>query len=442
MVRNLAHIANQAFNRPIALEPGYARVFYSVLASEMGIGRLIDGSTGEVLDAKAMAQEASMYRANNGSKEGEDRQRYYQLINGVAVLPVSGSLVHKYGSIRPYSGMTGYDGIIARLSYAIRDPEVRGVLMDFDTPGGQVAGCFDAADMISRFGSEKPVWSLGYDMHCSAGEALSSACSRRLITQTGVAGSVGVVMMHANLEELMKNRGAEITLIHSGAHKVDGNPYEKLPDNVRSKLQSEIDTARQSFAEKVAVNIGMDVKAVLDTEAATYTGQEAVDIGFADEVVNGCDAVGLMIEHLDALSSKIVDMGATMTKETNQPEAQAAPKVAQASNENTQPQIDGTAVATAERERVLGILGCDQAQGRQKMAHKLASMPSMSVDDAKELLASAATETSNDSAQNAIAAISAEHGEPLDASASLNKDIDSDEEQCAALVSAFGKPRG
>ncbi|MBF4406305.1 hypothetical protein EAY15_24370, partial [Vibrio anguillarum] len=105
--------------------------------------------------------------------------------------------------------------------------------------------------------------------HCSAGQALSSACSRRLITQTGVAGSVGVVMMHANMEELMKNRGAEITLIHSGAHKVDGNPYEKLPDDVRANLQSELDNTRQLFAQKVATNIGMDVQKVLDTEAAT-----------------------------------------------------------------------------------------------------------------------------------------------------------------------------
>ncbi|MBF4307313.1 S49 family peptidase, partial [Vibrio anguillarum] len=63
MVRNLAHIANLAFNRPVALEPGYARVFYSVLASEMGIGRLIDGSTGEVLDAQRMEQEAASYRS-------------------------------------------------------------------------------------------------------------------------------------------------------------------------------------------------------------------------------------------------------------------------------------------------------------------------------------------------------------------------------------------
>ncbi|MBF4236857.1 S49 family peptidase, partial [Vibrio anguillarum] len=232
----------------------------------------------------------------------------------------------------------------------------------------QVAGCFDATDIIARFRNEKPIWSLGYDMHCSAGQALSSACSRRLITQTGVAGSVGVVMMHANMEELMKNRGAEITLIHSGAHKVDGNPYEKLPDDVRANLQSELDNTRQLFAQKVATNIGMDVQKVLDTEAATYTGQEAVDIGFADELVNGSDAVGLMIEHLNTQGSTIVDMGATMTKETKQPEASAAPNAAENNQQPTASPVDATTVASQERTRVMGIIGCEEAKGREEMA--------------------------------------------------------------------------
>ncbi|MFO6427064.1 hypothetical protein ACLBOM_21335 [Escherichia coli] len=39
----------------------------------------------------------------------------YQVKNGIAILPVSGTLVHKMGTLRPYSGMTGYDGLTAPL---------------------------------------------------------------------------------------------------------------------------------------------------------------------------------------------------------------------------------------------------------------------------------------------------------------------------------------
>ncbi|MCL1124152.1 hypothetical protein [Shewanella surugensis] len=185
MARNLAHIANVAFNRPIALEPGYARVFYSVLASEIGIGRLIDGMTGEVLDSQGMIQLADSYSYEDQVTIDDNRDRYYKSVGGIAIIPVDGTLVHKFGYLQPRSGMTGYDGLISRIQFAIKDPSIKGILVDFDTPGGQVSGCFDAMDMIARLRSEKPIWSLGCDMHCSAGQALSSACSRRLITQTG-----------------------------------------------------------------------------------------------------------------------------------------------------------------------------------------------------------------------------------------------------------------
>lgn len=448
MRRNLTHIANLAFNRPVALEPGYARVFYSVLAGEMGIGRLIDGATGEVLNTEDMAQSAASYRDNKSASVSDDRRRYYKLVDGVAIVPVSGTLAHKYGSIQPYSGMTGYDGIVARVNFAMNDPDVRGVMLDFDSPGGQVAGCFDAADIIARCSKDKPIWSLGYDMHCSAAQALSSACSRRLITQTGVAGSVGVVMAHTNIEQLLKKNGTEITLIHSGAHKVDGNPYQALPEDVKTRFQAEIDQTRQMFAQKVADNIGMSLQAVLDTEAATYTGQDAVDVGFADEVVNGADAVGLMIEHLNAQGKTIVNMGATMTVEKATPKASAAPAAesadttasqASAAPEAQSAPVDATAVANAERERVMGILNCEEATGRQAMAAKLANMPSMSVADAQELLAAAPKADSSAAANEALSALQQAHGESLetgDASAETD-----DDKQVSALLASVGKTR-
>lgn len=444
MRRNLTHIANLAFNRPVALEPGYARVFYSVLAGEMGVGRLIDGTTGEVFNADDMAQSAASYRDNKTASVADDRDRYYTLVDGVAIVPVSGTLAHKYGAIRPYSGMTGYDGIVARVNFAMNDPDVRGIMLDFDSPGGQVAGCFDAADIIARCRDNKPIWSLGYDMHCSAAQALSSACSRRLITQTGVAGSVGVVMAHTNIEQLLKKNGTEITLIHSGAHKVDGNPYQALPEDVKTRFQAEIDQTRQMFAQKVADNIGMSLQAVLDTEAATYTGQDAVDIGFADEVVNGADAVGLMIEHLNAQGKTIMHMGTTMKVDsgiTTVAAAQAdttAPQAAIALEELSAP-VDATAVANSERKRVIGILQCEEAAGREDMASKLANMPNMSVADAKVLLASAPKADSVAAANEALSALQRAHGESLETGdASTETD---DDKQVSALLASVGKTR-
>ncbi|SQI88887.1 serine peptidase [Klebsiella oxytoca] len=100
-----------------------------------------------------------------GNEEAGPRPaRSYQVMNGIAVLPVAGTLVNKTRSLQPYSGMTGYNGVIARLQQAISDPDVDGVLLDMDTPGGMVAGAFDCADIIARARDIKPVWALANDM--------------------------------------------------------------------------------------------------------------------------------------------------------------------------------------------------------------------------------------------------------------------------------------
>jgi ClpP class serine protease len=83
-----------------------------------------------------------------------------------------------------------------------------------------------------------------------------------------------------------------VTLIHSGAHKVDGNPYAPLPDPVRARIQSEIDGIRTLFAQTVAAGRGrsLNAAAALATEAECYRGAEAVAAGLADEVSDPASA--------------------------------------------------------------------------------------------------------------------------------------------------------
>ncbi len=312
---------------------------------------------------------------------------------------VSGTLVSRTRALQPYSGMTGYNGIIARLQQAASDPMVDGILLDMDTPGGMVAGAFDCADIIARVRDIKPVWALANDMNCSAGQLLASAASRRLVTQTARTGSIGVMMAHSNYGAALEKQGVEITLIYSGSHKVDGNPYSHLPDDVRETLQSRMDATRRMFAQKVSAYTGLSVQAVLDTEAAVYSGQEAIDAGLADELVNSTDAITVMRDALDARKSRL--SGGRMTKETQSTTVSATASqadvtgVVQATEgENAsaaQPDVNAqiTAAVAAENSRIMGILNCEEAHGREEQACVLAETPGMTVETARRILAAA-----------------------------------------------------
>ncbi|MCG4458472.1 S49 family peptidase [Escherichia coli] len=371
MRRNLSHIIAAAFNEPLLLEPAYARVFFCALGREMGAASLSVPQQQVQFDAPGMLAETDEYMAG-----GKRPARVYRVVNGIAVLPVTGTLVHRLGGMRPFSGMTGYDGIVACLQQAMADSQVRGVLLDIDSPGGQAAGAFDCADMIYRLRQQKPVWALCNDTACSAAMLLASACSRRLVTQTSRIGSIGVMMSHVSYAGHLAQAGVDITLIYSGAHKVDGNQFEALPAEVRQDMQQRIDAARRMFAEKVAMYTGLSVDAVTGTEAAVFEGQSGIEAGLADELINASDAISVMAT---ALNSNV--RGGTM------------------------PQLTATEAAAQENQRVMGILTCQEANGREQLAATLAAMPEMTVEKARPILAASPQADAGPSLRDQIMAL-------------------------------------
>lgn len=433
-MKNYPQLAARLLNQPLLVEPGYARVFFSALASRLGIAQMAD-TEGSVLTVEDMEAAASGYSSSR------DRDRPFELIDGAAVLPVSGSLVHKSGNLYPYSGTTGYDGIIHRAADAFADPEVKGVILDMDTPGGEVAGCFDTAQTLRQLAdaSGKQLWSLCYDMNCSAGMALASSAHRRLITQTGVAGSVGVVMAHTSYEKYLEEEGINVTLIHSGAHKVAGNPYQDLSDEVLDRFQASTDSLRQEFAQLVADHMGMSVEAVLETEAAVYRGREAIDVGFADELVNGHEAISYFTEHLST-QGRTISIGATMSKDKLEPQAEASEtSVPAAGADQPTPAADSATIAAQAaadaKTRMAGILQCDAAKGREATANHLAFNTNMSVEDAEKLLATVPEGTTTDVMNTALDRVMANEEQP-EVGADVDASADGEPDMVAQIMGA------
>ena len=286
-----ARIAARAFNTPLLVEPSKAMAFLSGLGPRV-LGRRVEMTDG---DGQMADQVAAAPRARAGILSGGLLDEYrqhgdapYPVIDGIAVIEVSGVLIHRGGWIGESSGQTSYEGIAAQIEAAAGDPAVRGVALEIDSFGGEVSGVFDLADRIRALRRNKPVWAFVAEHAFSAGYALASQADRILLPRTGAVGSIGVVVMHADLSGQLDRDGVRVTLIHAGSHKVDGNPYAPLPDAVRDDIQREIDVLRFLFAETVAAGRAgaLSQEAALATEAAIYRGADAVAAGLADEVTD------------------------------------------------------------------------------------------------------------------------------------------------------------
>ncbi|WP_244590453.1 S49 family peptidase [Xenorhabdus stockiae] len=208
----------------------------------------------------------------------------YDVLEGIALIPVQGTLVQKLGSLRPYSGMTGYDGIRQVFLRALNDPAVKGICLDIDSPGGEVAGCFDLVDLIYQSRGEKPIHAILSENAYSAAYAIASAADRIIVPRTGGVGSVGVIVIHCDWSQHIKEDGLKVTIITYGDRKAESNPYVPLSEEAKAAIQHDVDEMGRLFVRTVSRNRGLSEEHIRKTQAACYLADEGVQAGVADEV--------------------------------------------------------------------------------------------------------------------------------------------------------------
>lgn len=290
MVPNYPHLAQRLFNTPLAITPGKIEIVMSALADRFGIAKLF----------RADGVQVSLGAWSDDDEFGgpADTDRGYEVVAGVAIIPVTGTLVQKLGTLRPYSGMMGYDGIRAMVSMALEDESVHAIVLDIDSPGGEVSGCFDLVDAIYTARGVKPIWSILTESAYSAAYAIASASDRIVVPRTGGTGSVGVICAHVDFSKALSQAGIEVTLITYGARKADGNEYNPLEKAARERFQADVDAMGDLFVETVARNRNISTAQVRNTQAATYLGAAGVQIGFADAVMAPDEAFRSLLAEL------------------------------------------------------------------------------------------------------------------------------------------------
>lgn len=326
-----------------------------------------------------------------------DPSKPYVFSDGIAVIPVYGALVNKY----PYESeyITGYNLIQSKLSAALADPDVKGIVFDVNSYGGHVAGNFELAENIRAARDVKPSIAVVDNAAYSGGYSLGSAAGKLIAGRSAGVGSIGVVAVHASYEKLLQNAGISVTFIYAGKQKIDGNMYQDLPDDVRERFQARVDKSYEQFVSLVAENRDLDPQAVRDTEAACFDADEALAAGLIDAIQSPADAVAAFRLELAGKTTTTTRVS-KMSQNNNTKTAPAATQNADAATATQptaqQPAADASTqpdAASAERARIAGIQTCEEAKGREQLASHLAFNTDMSVDEAKKMLAAAPVAT-------------------------------------------------
>ncbi|AGJ98566.1 Minor capsid protein C, putative [Wolbachia endosymbiont of Drosophila simulans wNo] len=203
-------------------------------------------------------------------------------VERTAIISIHGILTKKPGVFDGFLGMTSYEKIHEEIESALGNKSIETILLDIDSPGGEVNGVFDLADFVYSARGKKRIIAIANDDAYSAAYAIASSAEKIFLTRTSGVGSIGVIASHIDQSKFDEKQGIKYTAIFAGSRKNDLNPHEPMTSESLESLQKEVDRLYEMFLQLIARNRGLSIEKIRSTEAGLYFGEKAVEIGLAD----------------------------------------------------------------------------------------------------------------------------------------------------------------
>ena len=214
----------------------------------------------ELLRMRANGIELS--QAEIEARVGAARRTVAPMAGAVAVIPLCGVIDQKIGSMTDISGGTSVDGFMKSFRQCVNDPGVSGIVIDADSPGGNVSGVPEAAAEILASRGAKPIVAVADPCIASAAYYLCCAADEIVCMPSGEVGSIGVLALHGDYSEANKMDGYKPTYISFGQYKVELNQDSPIDPDALAYVQMQIDAIGNDFQRFVAKARGVPIDQV------------------------------------------------------------------------------------------------------------------------------------------------------------------------------------
>lgn len=233
---------------------------------------------------------------------------------GVAIIPVYGVLVPRANMMSDMSGGTSFDRLTALLRQALGTSSITTIVLDVDSPGGNVAGATEFAREVLKARAKKPVIAIANYLMASAAYWIASCATEIVASPSASVGSIGVLTIHEDLSKAMEMDGVKQTFISAGKYKTEGNDTEPLGKDAADFMQHRVDEAYGQFVGDISRGRGVPVADVRGGygQGRTLSAQEALGLGMIDKIATFDDTVARLMAGDTPASSAAHDLDAPL----------------------------------------------------------------------------------------------------------------------------------
>ena len=220
----------------------------------------------------------------------------------IGVVGISGPIM-KYDNC----GDLGTKSYSALISQAQNNPNISGLLLVVDSPGGTVDGTQELAQQIKAFSKPKVVLvdglmaSAAYWIGSSADEVIAN-------NETAMIGSIGTMISFADMQPYYEKEGVKFHTIYADASKDKNKAFDEARKGNYDLLKQTLNAINNEFISGVKNNRPALKESALTGK--TFMAADAVD----QKLIDNIGDFSYALSRLDALINPVID-----SKNQNQP---------------------------------------------------------------------------------------------------------------------------
>jgi len=266
--RNYAHLVAFALEHPWALTAPMRSLIADILARRIAGLESDDAAIAAALEARST--------------------REVPVTTGgvVAVIPLFGVVAPRMNLFTEVSGGTTFESLTAQLQAAVADPNIKTIVFDVDSPGGNVAGASEFAREVLRARASKTVIAHANHLMASAAYWGMAGATEIIASPSALVGSIGVYTLHQDISDMLGQLGVKREVFSAGKYKAEGVDGGPLSDDAKVHVQSLVDGAYGRFVGDVAKGRGVKPAAVRNGygEGRTLGAEDALATGLIDRI--------------------------------------------------------------------------------------------------------------------------------------------------------------
>ncbi len=165
-----------------------------------------------------------------------------------------------------------------------KDSTVKAIVLRVNSPGGSAYGSDQICHAVMEVKKNKPVIASMGDYAASGGYYISSNASRIFSDKNTITGSIGVIALLPNAQELSNKIGVHYETVKTNKNAdVMENIFRPLTTAERTAMQRSVDDFYDTFLQRCAEGRGMEVEQVKEyAEGRVWSGIDALKIGLVD----------------------------------------------------------------------------------------------------------------------------------------------------------------